>query len=151
MPGWPAWRRRTPAGRTRERRRDTPVPCRGGSPRHRRRPGAARRGRRLPQPGRVRPYQGRQAVAPILRAFSRVAEDFRYVREIGSPGAPDHVLLFQARVGSRELEGSDFLHTTSDGLIDELIVMIRPLSAALALAEAMKAQLETQVRRPGGG
>ena len=57
------------------------------------------------------PYQGREAVAPILRAFSRVAEDFRYVREIGSPGAPDHVLLFQARVGSRELEGSDFLHS----------------------------------------
>ena len=97
------------------------------------------------------PYQGRQAVAPILRAFSRVAEDFRYVREIGSPGAPDHVLLFQARVGSRELEGIDFLHTGTDGLIDELVVMIRPLSAALALAEAMKAQLETQVRRPGGG
>ena len=97
------------------------------------------------------PYQGREAVAPILRAFSRVAEDFRYVREIGSPGAPDHVLLFQARVGSRELEGSDFLHSGTDGLIDELVVMIRPLSAALALAEAMKAQLETQVRRPGGG
>ena len=92
-----------------------------------------------------------EAVAPILRAFSRVAEDFRYVREIGSPGAPDHVLLFQARVGCRELEGSDFLHTGADGLIDELIVMIRPLSAALALAEAMKAQLETQMRRPGGG
>ena len=33
------------------------------------------------------PYQGREAVAPILRAFSRVAQDFRYVREIGSPGA----------------------------------------------------------------
>ena len=66
-------------------------------------------------------------------------------------GAPDHVLLFQARVGSRELEGSDFLHSGTDGLIDELVVMIRPLSAALALAEAMKAQLETQVRRPGGG
>jgi hypothetical protein len=39
----------------------------------------------------------------------------------------------------------------ADCLIDELIVMIRPLSAALALAEAMKAQLETQMRRPGGG
>ena len=24
------------------------------------------------------PYRGREAVAPILRAFSRVAEDFRY-------------------------------------------------------------------------
>ena len=61
------------------------------------------------------------------------------------------MLLFHARVGGRELEGSDLLHSGADGLIDELIVMIRPLSAALALAEAMKAQLETQVRRPGDG
>ena len=98
-----------------------------------------------------RPYEGRATVEPVLRAAFVVLEDFRYVREIGSPGAPDHVLLFQARVGSRELEGSDFLHSGTDGLIDELVVMIRPLSAALALAEAMKAQLETQVRRPGGG
>jgi hypothetical protein len=67
------------------------------------------------------------------------------------PFRAGHVLLFRARVGGRELEGSDFLHTGAGGLIDELIVMIRPLSAALALAEAMKAQLETQVRRPGGG
>ncbi len=89
------------------------------------------------------PYQGRQAVAPILHAVSRVFEDFRYVREIGSPGGADHVLVFRARVGDRELEGSDFLHVGTDGLIDELTVMVRPLSAALALAEAMKAQLAT--------
>ena len=87
------------------------------------------------------PYQGRQAVAPILRAFSRVAEDFHYVREIGAPDAADHVLVFQARVAGRQLEGSDFLHAGADGLIDEFIVMVRPLSAALALAETMKAQL----------
>lgn len=87
------------------------------------------------------PYQGRQAVAPILHAFARVAEDFRYVREIGAPDAADHVLVFQARVGGRQLEGSDFLRAGADGLIDELVVMVRPLSAALALAEAMKAQL----------
>jgi len=87
------------------------------------------------------PYHGRQAVAPLLHAFSRVAEEFRYVREIGAPDAADHVLVFQARVGGRQLEGSDFLHAGADGLIDEFVVMVRPLSAALALAEAMKAQL----------
>ncbi len=87
------------------------------------------------------PYQGRQAVAPILHAVSRVFEDFRYVREIGSPDGADHVLVFRARVGDRQLEGSDFLHVGADGLIDEFTVMVRPLSAALALAEAMKAQL----------
>lgn len=87
------------------------------------------------------PYRGRQAVEPILHAVSRVFEDFRYVREIGSPDGADHVLVFRARVGDRELEGSDFLHAGPDGLIDEFTVMVRPLSAALALAEAMKARL----------
>jgi len=87
------------------------------------------------------PYQGRQAVAPILHAVSRVFEDFRYVREIGSPDGADHALVFRARVGSRDIEGSDFLHAGAGGLIDEFTVMVRPLSGVLALAEAMRAQL----------
>jgi hypothetical protein len=68
-------------------------------------------------------------------------EDFRYVREIGAEGAAHHALVFQARVGDKQIEGSDFLHVDGDGLIDELVVMVRPLSAALALAEAMNALL----------
>ena len=87
------------------------------------------------------PYRGRKAVEPILRAVSQVFEDFLYVREIGAEGARDHALVFRARVGDREIEGSDFLHLDDAGLIDELTVMVRPLSAALALAEAMSAQL----------
>jgi len=88
-----------------------------------------------------KPYHGREVVASILRAVSRVFEDFRYVRAIGAPDAADHALVFRARVGDREIEGSDFLHLGEDGSIGEFTVMVRPLSAALALAEAMKAQL----------
>ena len=89
-----------------------------------------------------KPYHGREAVAPLLRAVSRVFEDFRYEREIGAPDTRDHALVFSARIGDRELEGCDFLHTNEDGLIDDFCVMVRPLSGALALAEAMKAELE---------
>jgi hypothetical protein len=88
-----------------------------------------------------KPYRGRAAVAELLRAVSRVFEDFSYVREIGAPGERDHALIFQARVGDRLLEGCDFLHADESGAIDEFVVMVRPLSGALALAEAMKAQL----------
>lgn len=88
-----------------------------------------------------KPYEGRAAVGMILRAVVEVFQDFRYVREIGAPDAVDHVLVFRARVGDREIEGADFLHRDGDGAIDELTVMVRPLNAALALAEAMKAQL----------
>jgi len=87
------------------------------------------------------PYRGRDAVGVLLRAVATVFEDFRYEREIGAPGAPDHALVFRARIGDREVEGCDFVHTAADGSIDELVVMVRPLSAALALAEAMKARL----------
>lgn len=90
-----------------------------------------------------RPYQGRDTVAAILFAVSRVFEDFRYEREIGAEGARDHALVFKARVGEREVHGCDLLHTNEEGLIDELTVMVRPLSAAMALGEAMKAQLES--------
>jgi limonene-1,2-epoxide hydrolase len=89
-----------------------------------------------------RPYHGRDTVAAILFAVSRVFEDFRYEREIGAEGARDHALVFKARVGEREIHGCDFLHTNEHGLIDDFTVMVRPLSAALALGEAMKAQLE---------
>jgi hypothetical protein len=88
-----------------------------------------------------KPYHGRDAVAVLLSAVARVFEDFRYVREIGAPDARDHALVFQARIGDKEIEGCDFLHLDQDGSIDELTVMVRPLSGVLALAEAMKAEL----------
>jgi SnoaL-like domain len=86
-----------------------------------------------------RPYRGRRAVEPLLRAMTRVFDDFHYLPDIGRAHAP--ASAFRARIGSRELEGCDVLHVAGDGLIDELVVMVRPLSACLALADAMKAQL----------
>ena len=98
----------------------------------------------LRSPVVFKPYRGRDAVGAILAAVSRVFEDFSYLREIGAPEARDHALVFKARIGDREVEGCDFLHVDEQGLIDELVVMVRPLSGALALAEAMKAQLAAQ-------
>jgi hypothetical protein len=72
-----------------------------------------------------------------------VFQDFRYVREIGAAGASDHALVFEARVGDKQLEGCDFIQLDEDGAISELMVMVRPLSAAVALAEAMTAQLSS--------
>jgi hypothetical protein len=88
-----------------------------------------------------KPYRGRDAARVLLAAVSRVFDDFRYVREIGAPGARDHALVFEARIGDKQIEGSDFLHLDENGSIDELMVMVRPMSGALALADAMTAQL----------
>ncbi|MEV0910575.1 nuclear transport factor 2 family protein [Streptomyces hokutonensis] len=90
-----------------------------------------------------KPYPGKAITAAILHAVARVFEDFRYEREIGDPDGTDHALVFRARVGDRELTGCDFIHVDEEGLIDDLMVMVRPLSGAQALQEAMAAQFET--------
>ncbi|KUI41998.1 hypothetical protein AU197_17895 [Mycobacterium sp. IS-1590] len=87
------------------------------------------------------PYEGRDALRTILAAVMEVFEDFRYVREIGTADARDHALVFQAKVGDKDIEGCDFIRTDGNGAISELTVMVRPLSATLSLAETMKKRL----------
>jgi hypothetical protein len=87
-----------------------------------------------------KPYEGREAVAPILAAVFTVFEDFRYVDQL--EGESSATLLFKARVGERELDGLDYLCFGDDGLVSELTVMVRPMSAMMALAETMRARLE---------
>jgi hypothetical protein len=93
-------------------------------------------------PVAFKPYPGKAITAAILRGVLRVFEDFRYVRELAGDGGRDHALVFEARIGDVRVEGCDFLHLDEDGLIDELTVMVRPLSAAQALSAAMAAQFE---------
>ncbi|WP_405425843.1 nuclear transport factor 2 family protein [Micromonospora sp. NBC_00617] len=93
-------------------------------------------------PVAFKPYPGKAITAAILRGVLRVFEDFRYVRELSGEGGRDHALVFEARMGDVAVEGCDFLHLDESGLIDELTVMVRPLSAAQALAAAMAAQFE---------
>ncbi|WP_405927597.1 nuclear transport factor 2 family protein [Streptomyces sp. NBC_00035] len=93
-------------------------------------------------PVAFQPYPGKAITGAILRGVSRVFTDFHYVREFGDPGGRDHALVFQAKVGDKEITGCDFLHFDEDGRIDDLMVMVRPLSAAHALSEAMGAQFE---------
>ncbi len=89
-------------------------------------------------PVAFKPYPGKALTAAILRGAMRVFENFRYVREIAD--GRHHALVFEAEVDGRALTGCDFLHLDEDGRIDEIMVMVRPLSGANALAEAMAAQ-----------
>ena len=91
-----------------------------------------------------KPYHGRAVVAPLLRAVVRVFDEFSFHRQIGGADGADHAFVFRARIGNREIEGCDFVHTDHRGLIDEFYVMVRPLSGAMALADAMQRQLALQ-------
>ncbi|GAA0897265.1 nuclear transport factor 2 family protein [Virgisporangium ochraceum] len=102
-------------------------------------------------PVAFKPYPGKAITAAILRGVLRVFEDFEYVRELTGDDGRDHALVFRARIGDVTVEGCDFLHLDGDGLIDELTVMVRPLSAAQALAAAMADQFERIQREATGG
>ncbi|WP_328857378.1 nuclear transport factor 2 family protein [Williamsia herbipolensis] len=96
-------------------------------------------------PVAFKPYSGRPVTAGILRAVFRVFEGFRYVRQIDD--GDDHVLVFEAEINGRSVNGCDILHTNADGLIEEFTVMVRPLSAANALAERMATEFALEMER----
>lgn len=90
-----------------------------------------------------RPYVGRAAAGTILRAVVQVFEDFRYVDVLD---AGDRVgLVFEARIGDRELQGWDYLSFDDAGRIRAFTIMIRPLPELQAVVEQMRALLA-----PGG-
>jgi SnoaL-like domain len=96
-------------------------------------------------PVAFKPYVGKPITAAILRGVLRIFEDFRYVREIADSNGRDHALVFETRISGadgKKINGCDFLHFNDDGLIDEFMVMVRPLSGAKALSEAMGAQFD---------
>lgn len=101
-------------------------------------------------PVAFQPYTGKPITAAILRAVARVFEDFTYVREIANPDGRDHALVFTATVAGKKLQGCDFLHFDEHGRIDEFTVMVRPLSAAMALSEAMGAQFDRIAKEAAG-
>lgn len=93
-------------------------------------------------PVAFKPYPGKPITAAILRGVMRVFEDFRYVREITDSGGRDHALVFEATVSGKKVTGCDFIRVNEAGLIDDFMVMVRPLSGATALSEAMAAQFD---------
>ncbi|KSU60098.1 MULTISPECIES: nuclear transport factor 2 family protein [unclassified Gordonia (in: high G+C Gram-positive bacteria)] len=91
-------------------------------------------------PVAFKPYPGKAITSAILRGVLRVF--FRYIREINDAGGHDSALVFEAVVGGKKITGCDFIHVNDDGKIDDLMVMVRPLSGAQAVAAAMGAQFD---------
>jgi hypothetical protein len=81
------------------------------------------------------PFEGRDAVGEVLGAVMETFEDFRYTDELA--GSTAHALVFSARVGEKTIQGIDLLRFDADGKIRDFTVLVRPLSATIALAEAM--------------
>ncbi len=93
----------------------------------------------LHSPILFRGFEGREIVTQVLTHVAATLEDFRYLDELADERTV--VLRFKARVGDRELEGIDFLELDERGLVKELTVFMRPMSALTAFNEEMAARL----------
>lgn len=93
----------------------------------------------LRSPVSFKPFEGREAVSRLFQILLETFEEFRYTDEFEADGKA--ALVFRARVGDREVEGLDLLRFGEDGKIAELTVMVRPMSAVIALAEAVGPKL----------
>jgi SnoaL-like domain len=106
-------------------------------------------------PAVFKPYAGRETTMVLLRAAMAVFEDFRYVRTFTEDGGGGHVLMFEATVGDRAVEGVDIVKVGDDGLVTEFRVIVRPFTGLAALTEAMRPRvegpLEELARRNSGG
>jgi hypothetical protein len=91
-----------------------------------------------------RPFEGKEAVSTLLGVVASTFEDFRYTDELDGDGLK--ALIFEARVGERQVQGLDLLRFDDQGLIEDFTVMVRPLTGAMALAEAVGKGLEEAAR-----
>jgi hypothetical protein len=91
-------------------------------------------------PVAFKPFLGREAAKGVFVAIFETLKDFHYTDELA--GEDTHALLFRAKVGGKDVQGLDYLHARDDGLVDEFTVMMRPLSAIVAMGEAMTPKVE---------
>lgn len=90
---------------------------------------------RFYSPVAFKPFVGHEQVRALFTALFEVFEGFQYMDELAGDGT--HALIFRAQVGDAQVQGLDHMVLGGDGLVTEFTVMVRPLSAAIALAEAM--------------
>ncbi len=95
---------------------------------------------RFRSPVVYKPYEGRETLEVLLGAIVQVLGDFRYVEHVETGDTA--VLMFEASVGDRDVQGVDILRFGDDDRIAEMIVMLRPASGLMAVGERMKQLLE---------
>jgi hypothetical protein len=94
----------------------------------------------LRSPVRDEPLEGREAVARLFAILFQVFEGLRFVGSFSSADGVE-ILHFRWRLGETEGEGVDMMGFDQHGLIEDYRVMVRPLSAVVALRDAAFSQL----------
>ena len=87
-----------------------------------------------------KPYEGIDALTFLLGNVVQVFENFRYVSHVETGDTA--VLMFEADVNGRQLQGVDILKFGDDDKITEMTVMVRPMTGLAALGEEMGRRIE---------
>lgn len=78
------------------------------------------------------PLQGRQTVAEILSVLFGVADSVRLGDAFTGPDG-GYAIALALTIGGVELEGLERVHFDEDGLVDVLLVALRPLDGLVAM------------------
>src|ERR1700676_5320974 len=66
-------------------------------------------------------FEGRDEVAPLLQSVRGVFTDLRYLHELGDGDV--RVLVFEARVGRQQVQGTDIMRIDEQGRAVEITVL----------------------------
>ena len=95
-------------------------------------------------PAVFKPYQGREAATFLLANVIQIFDELTYT-DIFTNDSGGVVMQFTTNIDTpdkrMQIEGVDIFQLTDGGLVQELRVMIRPLSALQALALVMQQQM----------
>jgi ketosteroid isomerase-like protein len=86
-------------------------------------------------PVAFKPFVGPESVRGVLGAVMETFTEFEYTDELVNGDTT--ILVFNAKVGEKKLQGIDMLRHDDAGKVVELTVMLRPLSGLIAMGEAM--------------
>ena len=89
----------------------------------------------LKTPVVAEPFKGKAAIRPVVKALLGVVDKFDFLEMMQGPY---HVSeFFRVTVGSIELDGMDYWRINEAGLIEEMTVLWRPLSAIVAVQQKL--------------
>lgn len=86
------------------------------------------------------PYEGIDALGFLLGNVIQVFENFKYLSQVETGDTA--VLIFEAEVKGRQLQGVDILTFNDEGKISEMAVMVRPMTGLAAVGEEMGKRIE---------
>jgi hypothetical protein len=87
-------------------------------------------------------FEGRDKVTSLLRTVREVVEELEYVHDFGDGN--QHILVFRARAGGRQIEGTDVLRLDHEGRAREITVFVRPLAGLTAFTATLAPRLARQ-------